>query len=98
MIEPKLPDNVWEQLFEQTPLIFRYVMTTLTLGIFALAGVLYRWHRDDMKGVNERIDRLEKTVATQHSETNHWLFQIAQNTQRAHRRADDPDDVEYSRR
>lgn len=89
MTDPKTPDNVWELLFEQTPIVLRYVLTMLTLGIFALAGTLYRWHRDDLRHVNERIDRLEKTVAMQHSETNTLLFQIAQNTRRAPRREND---------
>lgn len=93
----KMTDNLWERLFEQTPVIFRYVMTMLTLGIFALAGTLYRWRRDDIRRIHERIDRLEKTVAEQHSETNNLLFQIAQNTQRARRRADDPPSMEFDR-
>ena len=83
MLEPKLPDNVWEALFEQTPAILRYVLGVLTLGLFSLAGVLYRWHRDDLAQVNERIDRLERVMDTRHQETNRILMQIATNTRRS---------------
>lgn len=82
MTDPKNPADIWQMLFEQTPIVLRWVLGVLTLGIFTIAGVLYRWHRDDLEHVNQRIDRLESTMDTRHQETNRLLFQIAQNTRR----------------
>lgn len=76
------PINVWELIFEQTPPVLRWTLGVLTLGIFTLAGILYRWHREDMDRVNERIDRLEKTMDSRHQETNRLLFEIARNTRK----------------
>lgn len=76
------PIDVWELIFMQTPAVLRWVLGVLTLGIFTLAGVLYRWHREDMRQVNERIDRLEHTMDVRHQETNRLLFEIAQNTRK----------------
>lgn len=74
--------DIWEEIFEQTPVVFRYVMGVLTLGIFTLAGVLYRWHRDDLREVHDRVDRLEKVMDQRHQETNRLLFEIARNTRK----------------
>jgi hypothetical protein len=76
------PIDVWHLIFEQTPSVLRWVLGVLTLGIFTLAGVLYRWHREDMRHVNNRIDRLEKTMDQRHQETNRLLFEIARNTRK----------------
>lgn len=81
MVDPKTPD-IWTLLFDQTPVIIRGVLGLLTLGIFTLAGVLYRWHRDDLKEVHDRVDRLEHVMDERHQETNRLLFQIVQNTGR----------------
>ncbi|MDI5890620.1 hypothetical protein [Halomonas rhizosphaerae] len=81
MVDPKTPD-IWTLLFDQTPVIIRAVLGLLTLGIFTLAGVLYRWHRDDLKEVHDRVDRLEHVMDERHQETNRLLFQIVQNTGR----------------
>ncbi|MCH4563362.1 hypothetical protein MKP05_09490 [Halomonas sp. EGI 63088] len=77
--DPKLPD-VWQMIFEQTPAVLRWALGILTLGIFSLAGLLYRWHRDDLRAVHRRIDRLEQTMHERHEESNRLLFQIARNT------------------
>lgn len=45
--------DVWQMIFEQTPEILRWVMGFLTLGIFTLASVIYKWHREDMRKVRE---------------------------------------------
>ncbi len=74
--------DVWDLIFEQTPTVLRYVLGVLTLGIFSLAGVLYRWHRDDLREVHHRIDRLEGLMDKRHQETNRLLFEIANNTRR----------------
>lgn len=82
MSDPQLPD-VWQLIFEQTPALLRAVLGILTLGIFTLAGVLYRWHRDDLRAVHRRIDRLEQTMDARHEESNRLLFEIANNTRRS---------------
>lgn len=79
MADPKSPD-IWQLVFDQTPSVIRWALGVLTLGIFTLASVLYRWHRDDLKEVHERVDRLESRIEAQHTETNRLLFQIARNT------------------
>ncbi|APC45977.1 hypothetical protein QHH_65 [Halomonas phage QHHSV-1] len=79
MTDPKMPD-IWQMVFDQTPTVIRWALGVLTLGIFTLASVLYRWHRDDLKEVHERVDRLENRIEAQHTETNRLLFQIARNT------------------
>lgn len=79
MADPKSPD-IWHLVFEQTPPVFRWALGMLTLGIFTLASVLYRWHRDDLREVHERVDRLENRIEAQHVESNRLLFQIARNT------------------
>ena len=81
MADPKTPD-IWTLLFEQTPTIIRGALGVLTLGIFTLASVLYRWHRDDLKEVHDRVDRLERLMDERHQETNNLLLQIMVNTGR----------------
>ena len=51
--------SVWEKLFEQTPRIIRYALAVLTLGVFALAGLVWRWNREDVRRVEQKIDRTE---------------------------------------
>ncbi|SDO72193.1 hypothetical protein SAMN04487957_110123 [Halomonas shengliensis] len=80
MLDPKDPVDVWQLVFEQTPAVLRWVLGVLTMGIFTLAGVLYRWHRDDLKEVHVRMDRLEKRMEERHAETNRLLLQISNNT------------------
>jgi len=80
MVDPKSAPDIWNLLFEQTPTLIRGLLGIMTLGIFTLAGVLYRWHRDDLKEVHHRIDRLEHVMDERHQETNRLLFEIAQNT------------------
>ena len=79
MADAKSPD-IWTLLFEQTPVILRWALGVLTLGIFTLAGVLYRWHRSDMDEIHRRMDRMEVLADKRHAETNRLLFEIAQNT------------------
>ena len=74
--------NVWELVFTQTPPTLRWALGILTLGIFTLASVLYRWHRADMAEMHRRMDRMEALANERHIETNRWLFEIAKNTRR----------------
>lgn len=80
MSDLKNPVDIWQLIFEQTPSVLRWALGVLTLGIFTLAGVLYRWHRDDLREVHDRVDRLENRIEAQHVETNRLLFEIANNT------------------
>jgi hypothetical protein len=82
-MDPKTPD-IWELVFQQTPTIIRWMLGILTMGIFTLAGVLYRWHRDDMRDLHDRVDRLDSHLVAQHTETTRILVQIASNTSRSH--------------
>ena len=74
--------DIWSALFEQTPRIVRWLLGFLTLGIFTLLGVLYRWHREDMRRVHERVDQLEHRLDDRLYEVNRHLIQIAANTSR----------------
>lgn len=81
-MDSKSPD-VWHLVFEQTPPVLRWVLGVLTLGVFTLAGVLYRLNRESMNQVHKRVDRLEVRMTDQNIETNRLLLQIAQNTHRS---------------
>lgn len=78
----KNPIDVWDLLFNQTPTVLRWALGVLTLGVFTLASVLYRWHRADMKEMHDRVDRLEERMDVRHAETNRYLIEIAQNTRK----------------
>lgn len=87
-MSPRDPD-IWQLMFDQTPAIIRFVLGVLTLGIFTIAGVLYKWHRDDLQKVHERVDRLERMLEERHAhvyqrmdEQNRLLIEIAANTRR----------------
>lgn len=87
-MDSKAPD-IWQLMFEQTPTIIRFMLGVLTLGIFTIAGVLYKWHRDDLSKVHDRVDRLEQTLEKRHEhvyqrmdEQSRLLVEIASNTRR----------------
>ena len=82
MSDIKNPIDVWDLLFNQTPTVLRWALGVLTLGVFTLASVLYRWHRADMKEMHDRVDRLEERMDVRHAETNRYLIEIAQNTRK----------------
>jgi hypothetical protein len=82
MNDIKNPIDVWDLIFNQTPTILRWALGVLTFGIFTLAGVLYRWHRQDMKEMHARVDRLETRMDERHAETNRILIEISHNTRR----------------
>jgi hypothetical protein len=71
--DTKSPD-VWQMLFEQTPVIIRWFLGILTLGLFTLASVLYKWHRDDMDKVHKRMDALESKVEAGFAEMRGYLM------------------------
>ena len=72
--------DIWQVVFEQTPTVLRWVMGILTLGIFSLASVVYRWHRDDMERMAGRMDRMESRLEQQLQHINDTLLVIASNT------------------
>lgn len=61
--------DIWNLLFEQMPTIFRWMLGVLTLGIFTMLSILYRWHRRDMERVEHRIDRVEDILMKVHENT-----------------------------
>jgi hypothetical protein len=81
-MDHKTPD-IWTLVFQQTPTVIRWMLGILTLGIFTLGGVLYRWHRGDMRALHDRMDRIESRIAAQHTETTQMLVRIASNTKRS---------------
>ena len=54
--------DVWNLLFEQTPVLIRGLLGVLTLGLFTLAGILYRWNKADMARIENRMDNMEKRM------------------------------------
>ena len=57
--------NVWEMLFEHTPTPIRWALTVLSLGLFALAGMLWRWNRADLARVERKIEEVRDTQREQ---------------------------------
>ena len=81
MQTPAEQPDVWAQLFEQTPVALRWVLGVLTLGLFTLAGVLWRWNRADLirvEGqVHSRMDELQKQMQDGFSKVNDHLIALA---------------------
>ena len=86
--------DVWNLLFEQTPVIVRWALGVLTLGLFTVTGILYRWNRQDIQridsritdninGVQTRISALEGRLDHRLEEMNRHLIDIAANTKRS---------------
>lgn len=72
--------DIWQAIFEQTPKVFRWVLGIMTLGIFTMLSILYRWHREDLRRVHERVDLLEARIEKRLDEVNGHLIEIASNT------------------
>jgi len=67
--------DIWALIFEQTPQAIRWLLGALTLGLFTLASLIWRWHRDEMQRIereahesrreaHERIDREVQSIHT----------------------------------
>jgi len=67
-------------MFEQTPVIIRWLLGIVTLGFFTLASVIYKWQRQDLQSVHERIDRMDAKFERRHAEQQRVLIRIATNT------------------
>lgn len=84
MSAPEEPD-IWYLLFEQLPPVVRWILGVLTLGLFSLAGMLWRWQVRNVERVEQqihaRMDREMRLLHTKLDETNKHLVIIARNTQ-----------------
>jgi len=72
-MQPSADPAIWTLIFEQTPVLLRWILGILTLGIFTLAGMLWRWNRTDLQRVESqvhaRMDRVEGKIDTLLSRT-----------------------------
>jgi len=71
------PPDVWQLMFEQTPVLIRAILGFVTFGLFTLAGILYRWHQEDMKRIEKRIDRIEESMDDGFSEMRGYLIEAS---------------------
>lgn len=55
---PTSDHNVWVMMFESTPPALRWVLSILTLGLFGLAGVIWRRYHERIAIVESRINSL----------------------------------------
>jgi len=63
MALPEFPDvNFWDYMFEHTPRALRWVFGILTIGIFTMLGILYRWNKEDMRRIEGRIDHIDSRI------------------------------------
>lgn len=74
--------DIWQLLFEQTPVAVRWTLGIMTFGMFSLVGVIYRINREDIREIHSRIDRLEYRINERLDEVNAQLLEIARNTRR----------------
>ena len=77
-----MPDRqeIWQILFNETPVFFRWLFGVLTLGMFTLASILYKWHRDDMSKMEARIMHMELKLDARLEHIYDTLLEIARNT------------------
>jgi len=64
--------DIWTLLFEQTPVIFRWVMSILTLGLFLLAQQIWINHK-------KRIDKLEVLIIAKSDKTDENIKGLHEN-------------------
>ena len=84
MTDGRNPD-LWQMMFEQTPVVLRWVMGVLTLGIFTLASIVYKWHREDMERVRQQqredMEHTRRNINRVHERVDEVKDQIAANHQ-----------------
>lgn len=51
--------SIWQSVFNDTPPVLRWVITVLTLGLFALAGYIWRRQNARLDRHDERLSKLE---------------------------------------
>lgn len=70
--------NLWVMLFEQTPLVFRWIFGILTLGIFWLLKAIYESHKARVNRIETLIKDNEKENASSlknlHSKLDRVIF------------------------
>lgn len=59
---PSREPDVWQMIFEQTPTILRWLLGVLSLGLFTLLSILYRWNKKDADEVKQDINRLHGRI------------------------------------
>lgn len=73
--------DIWTLLFEQTPVVIRFILGVLTLGMFTLAGMLWRWNRQDLSRVetqlHARMDRMESKVDNGFEQVNQNIMKMS---------------------
>jgi len=61
MTNPEHNPDVYQLLFDQTPVVIRWLLGVLTLGLFSLAGWVWKRQESQMdkvrKELHERMDR-----------------------------------------
>jgi hypothetical protein len=83
MSDSRSPD-VWQLIFEQTPVILRAALGILTLGMFTLATMIYkinrddmaelrRLHREDIMRVYDKIEEIDEKMDQNFRETLRYL-------------------------
>lgn len=106
MTDPRTSIDVWDAIFNQTPTVLRWALGMLTMGVFTLAGILYRINRNDLeqitrqqkadvKEMHDRMDRFENKLDQTTAEMNRHLLQIAHNTSRLPYRWNDVEGQRY---
>lgn len=51
---PSNAPDIWYLMFEQTPIVIRWLLGVLTLGTFTVIGILWRWSRKDIDQIQRR--------------------------------------------
>lgn len=78
--------DIYRLIFEQTPRIIQWILGVLTLGLFSIAGWLWRMQTQNVerveRQVHERMDRVEGNLNQRMDEMNHHLIEIANNTRK----------------
>ena len=62
--------DIYQLLFDQTPLVLRILLGVLSLGVFTLAGYIYHQNLQNLREIEDnimrRVEHLERQVSTQH--------------------------------
>lgn len=74
--------DIWQALFDETPIFLRWFFGVMTFGLFTLASILYKWHRDDMSKMEARIVHMENKLDSKLEHIYGVLLEIARNTSR----------------
>lgn len=70
---------IWDLMFEQTPVVIRWLLGVMLVAIASLIGIVYRRLRADVKRLHHRIDGVEGRVDAEIRELNTSMLMIAHN-------------------